>query len=111
MKHTNTLKNGSVRFLIFRDGESYFGVALEFNVIVEAANPQEAFLFLNEAASGYLEAARKVKLRPSVLNQKTDPEYERMWQEYQNRKLKEKYESIVNKLPIFSAGWLEMAKV
>lgn len=111
MKHTNTLKKGSVRFLIFRDGESYFGVALEFNVIVEAANPQEAFLFLNEAANGYLEAARKVKLQPSVLNQKTDPEYERMWQEYQSRKLKEKYESIVNKLPIFSAGWLEMAKV
>ncbi len=111
MKHANTLKKGSVRFLIFRDGESYFGVALEFNVIVEAANPQEAFLFLNEAANGYLEAARKVKLRPGVLNQKTDPEYEKMWQEYQSRKLKEKYENIVNKLPIFSAGWLEMAKV
>ena len=111
MKYKNTLQKGSVRFLIFRDGESYFGVVLEFNVIVEAANPQEAFLFLNEAASGYLEAAHKVKVRPSVLNQKTDPEYEKMWQEYQDRKLKEKYESVVNKLPIFSAGWLEMAKV
>lgn len=110
MKYKNTLKNGSVRFLIFRDKESYFGVALEFNVMVEASSPQEAFIFLNEATTGYLEAARKVKLRPSILNQKTDPEYEKMWQEYQDRKLKEKYENIVNKLPIFSAGWLEMAK-
>lgn len=111
MKHKNTLKKGSVRFLIFRDKESYFGVALEFNVMVEASSPQEAFIFLNEAAKGYLEAARKVKLRPNVLNQKTDPEYEKMWHEYQDRKLKEKYENMVNKLPIFSAGWLEMAKV
>ena len=110
MKYKNTLKNGSVRFLIFRDGESYFGVALEFNVIVEASSPQEAFIFLNEAASGYLEAARKLKLQPLVLNQKTDPEYEKMWREYQDRKLKEKYEKILNRLPIFSAGWLEMAK-
>jgi hypothetical protein len=111
MKYKNTLKNGSVRFLIFRDGESYFGAALEFNIMVEAANPEEAFIFLNEAARGYLEAARKTKIRPNVLNQKTDPEYVKMWQDYQDRKLKEKYESIVNKLPIFSAGWLEMAKV
>src|SRR3989344_1558459 len=101
MKYKNTLKKGSVRFLIFRDGESYFGVALEFNVTVEASNPDEAYLFLKEAAFGYLEAAQKIKLRPAVLNQKTDPEYEKMWQEYQDRKLKEKYESIVNKLPIF----------
>ena len=111
MKYKNTLKKGSVRFLIFRDGGSYFGVALEFNVMVEASSPQEAYIFLNEAAQGYLEAAQKVKLRPGVLNQKTDPEYEKMWDEYKNRKVKEKYESIVNKLPIFSAGWLEMVKI
>ena len=110
MKYQNTLKKGSVRFLIFRDGQSYFGVALEFNVIVEASSPEEAYIFLNEATNGYLEAARKIKIRPSVLNQKTDPEYEKMWDEYQNRKLKEKYENIINKFPIFSAGWLEMAK-
>ena len=108
MKHKNTLQKGSVRFLVFKDKESYFGVALEFNLMVEAASPQEAFLFLNEAAAGYLESARKLKLRPAVLNQKADPEYENMWREYQGLKLKEKYEHVVNKLPIFSAGWLEM---
>ncbi len=109
MKHKNTLKKGSVRFLIFRDGESYFGVALEFNVIVEASNPQEAFIFLNEAALGYLEAAKKAKLRPNVLNQKSDAEYEKMWQANQDMKLKEKYERVVNKLPIFSSGVLDLA--
>ncbi len=109
MKYKNTLRKGSVRFLIFRDGESFFGVALEFNVIVEGANPQEVFLFLSEAVSGYLEAARKTKLRPSVLNQKPDPEYERMWQANQDARLKEKYERAVNSLPIFSSGVLDLA--
>ena len=90
MKYKNTLKKGSVRFLIFRDGESFFGVALEFNDVVEAASPQEAYIFLNEAASGYLESAKKTKLRPSVLNQKPDAEYEKMWQANQDKKLKEK---------------------
>lgn len=109
MKYKNTLKKGSVRFLIFRDGESFFGVALEFNIMVEAANSQEAYLFLSEAAFGYLEAARKAKLRPSVLNQKPDPEYEKMWQANQDARLKEKYERMVNSLPIFSSGVLDLA--
>lgn len=109
MKYKNTLKKGSVRFLIFRDGGSFFGVALDFNVTVEGANPQEAFLFLYEAALGYLEAARKAKLRPHVLNQKTDSEYEKMWQANQDAGLKEKYERMVNNLPIFSSGVLDLA--
>ena len=86
-------------------------MALEFNVIVEATHPMEALLLLHEAAMGYVESARKVKMRPHVLNQKPDPEYEKMWREYQERKIKEKYEHIINGLPIFSGGWMELAKM
>ena len=110
MKYKNTLQRGSVRYLIFKEGKSFFGVALEFNIVVQGAQPEEAYFFLNEAVRGYLEAARKIKVRPMVLNQKPDTEYEKMWEEYQNRKLQEKYERIINHLPIVSAGWLELAK-
>ena len=110
MKYSNTLQKGSVRYLIFKDGDTFFGTALEFNIVVEGAHPAEAFLLLNEAVQGYIEAARKVKLRPHILNQKPDSEYENMWQEYQGRKLKEKYEHIINRLPIFNAGWLELVR-
>lgn len=91
-KFKNTLQKGSVRYLVFKDEDIFFGIALEFNVLVEAATQIEALVLLNEATQGYLESARKIKLRPYVLNQKPDPEYEKMWQEYQDRKLKEKYE-------------------
>ncbi len=110
MRYKNTLQKGSVRYLIFKDGDTFFGVALEFNLVVEAAHQTEAYFLLAEAVQGYVEAARKSKLRPQVLNQKPSLEYEKMWQEYQDRKLKEKYERIMNRLPIFNAGWLELAR-
>ncbi|MEK7624120.1 MAG: hypothetical protein AAB404_00090 [Patescibacteria group bacterium] len=109
-KFQNTLQKGSVRYLIFKDKDVFFGVALEFNVIVEAASQIEALVLLDEATQGFLESARKIKLRPSVLNQKPDSEYEKMWEEYQDRKLKEKSERTFNCLPIFNAGWMELAK-
>lgn len=110
MKFKNTLHRRSVRYLVFKDGDVFFGVALEFNIVVEAAHPTEALLLLHEAAMGYLESARKTKARPHILNQKTDLEYERMWQAHQDQKLKKKYERMVGSLPVFSTGRLELAR-
>ena len=62
-----------MRYLIFKDKDVFFGVALEFNVIVEAASQIEALVLLDEATQGFLESARKIKLRPSVLNQNLIP--------------------------------------
>lgn len=109
-KFQNTLQKGSVRYLVFKDNDVFFGAALEFNLIVEATTQIEALVLLNEATQGYLESARKIKLRPHVLNQNPDPEYEKMWQEYQERKLKEKYERAFDHLPVMSAGWMELAR-
>lgn len=78
-KFKNTLQRGSVRCLIFREGDTWYGAALEFNIVEDASNPREAFLFLNEAVTGYLEAAQKIKARPHILNQTPDPEYEALW--------------------------------
>jgi len=79
----NTLQKGSVRYVIFKEKDTFFGVALEFNVVVEGASQIEAIVLLNEAVRGYLESARKFKLRPQVLNQVVDAEYEKMWKEIQ----------------------------
>lgn len=110
VKYKNTLQRGNVRYLVFKDGGLFFGVALEFNLIVEGTDPTETLLLLNEAVAGYLESARKIKARPMILNQNPDPEYEKMWQNYQDLQLKKKHEKIVSTLPIFNAGWLELVK-
>lgn len=68
-----------MRNVIFREGNSFYGVALEFNIVEQGDSPQEVMLLLDEAVRGYLESAQKNKLSTSVLNQDIAPEYELLW--------------------------------
>ena len=86
MKYKNTLKNGLVRYIVFKEGEKWYAVALEFNIIEEGDDPREVLLLLFEAIQGYVESARKIKARPQILNQKSDREYEDLWSLLQRRK-------------------------
>jgi hypothetical protein len=108
MKSRNTLQRGSTRYLVFKDGDTYFGTALELNIVVEGDSPAETFFLLLDAIGGYIEAARKIKIRDSVLNQSADPEYEAMWNYYLGRKLQEKWEGIINKMSIFHGGKMQL---
>ena len=76
----NTIQKGAVRCIVFRDGDSWYGVALEFN-IVESGDDADIVRFnLDEAIVGYVESQKKIKgNRVSPLNQKADKEYEDMW--------------------------------
>src|SRR5882672_8879051 len=75
----NTLDLGSVRYIVFKENDTWYGVALEFNLVVEGDDQQTVFFDLQNAIRGYLAAARKSKLRTKVLNQKSDREYEALW--------------------------------
>ncbi|MFA5747200.1 MAG: hypothetical protein WC926_03960 [Candidatus Paceibacterota bacterium] len=86
MKYKNTLQKGNVRFIIFREQKAWYGICLEFNIVEAGDTPQEAMVLLYEAVEGYLESARKVKARPGILNQAADEEYEKMWEDLQQRK-------------------------
>jgi len=87
MKYRNTLQKGSVRNIIFREGKTWFGVALEFNIVETGDDAQEVMILLEEAVRGYLASARKGKLSPIVLNQKSEPEYEKLWSAKNNPRL------------------------
>ena len=76
MSPKNTLKSGSVRHIIFKDGDTWYGVALEFNIVEEGDSPKEVFNLLFEAIQGYVETAQKLKMRPMPLNQKPEKEYQ-----------------------------------
>lgn len=79
MKRRNTLQKGSVRSIIFREGKTWFGVALEFNIVETGDDAREVMILLEEAVRGYLASARKGKLSSVILNQKSDIEYEKLW--------------------------------
>ena len=85
MRYKNTLSKGSVRCIIFREGDTWYGVALEFNLVEEGQDPLEVMASLYQAIRGYVKTARKLKLRPLALNQKPDKEYEQLWNTLQSR--------------------------
>src|SRR3989344_5283738 len=83
-RRKNNLKSGSTRFIIFEEDHVWYGACLEFNIVEVGSTPQEAMILLFEATRGYLESAQKIKAPVSVLNQATDPEYERLWEVLQD---------------------------
>jgi predicted RNase H-like HicB family nuclease len=85
-KFKNTLQKGEIRFIIFKEEGTWYGVALEFNIVEQGENPQDVLLRTFQAAEGYLESAKKIKARPHVLNQNVDPEWESLWNKLEAKK-------------------------
>ena len=76
----NTPQKGHVRYIVFKENDTWYASALEFNIVESADDPKIALINLFDAIEGYVESCRKIKgVRVSPLNQKTDPEYEKLW--------------------------------
>lgn len=79
MSFKNTSYSGNVRTLIYEENGTWYAVALEFNIVETGDSPQEVMLLLNEALSGYVEAAHKAKSSIGVLNQAVNPLFDKLW--------------------------------
>lgn len=88
MKYKNTIKRGSVRYVIFKEGDTWYGAALEFNIVEAGKNPKEVMDSLFEAIQGYVETVQKLKMRPIPLNQKPEPEYQKLWEKLESEREK-----------------------
>lgn len=76
----NTSKKGSVRCIIFKEEDTWYGVALEFNIVESGDDADVVVYNLNEAIQGYVESQKMIKgSRVAPLNQKPDSEYESLW--------------------------------
>ncbi|MFA5936617.1 MAG: hypothetical protein WC822_01925 [Candidatus Paceibacterota bacterium] len=76
----NTPIKGTFRHIVFKDGDTWYAVALEFNIVESSDDPKLAFFNLLQAVDGYIESAKKIKgSRFQSLNQQTDQEYEKLW--------------------------------
>ncbi len=88
MKYKNTIKRGSVRYIIFKEDGTWYGSALEFNIVEEGDSPRKVMDSLFEAIQGYVETAQKLKMRPMPLNQKPEAEYEKLWEKLESEREK-----------------------
>lgn len=76
----NTSTKGAFRYIVFKDGDTWYAVALEFNIVESSDDPKLAFFNLLQAVNGYIESAKKIKgSRFQSLNQQSDQEYEKLW--------------------------------
>lgn len=76
----NTPLKGKFRHIVFKDGNTWYAVALEFNIVESSDDPKLAFFSLLQAVGGYVEAAKNIKgSRFQFLNQTPDAEYEKLW--------------------------------
>ncbi len=71
--------------MIFKKGHTWYGVALELNIVETGNDPREVGLMLGEAMHEYVEVALHIKASPKVLNQKTSPEYEKLWKQLETK--------------------------
>lgn len=83
--NSKNLAKKNIRCIVFREGKTWYGAALELNIVESGDTAREAMLLLFEAIAGYLESAKKVN-NSAVLSQEADPEYERMWQSLASEK-------------------------
>ncbi|MEK7194307.1 MAG: hypothetical protein AAB660_01285 [Patescibacteria group bacterium] len=80
----NTAQKGSVRYIVFKEEDTWYAVGLEFNIVESAEDPRIALFRLFDAMKGYVESFRSIGgARPYALNQKTDKEYEDLWSKLQ----------------------------
>lgn len=80
----NTPTKGAFRQIVFKDGDTWYAVALEFNIVESADDPKLAFFNLLQAVDGYINSAKKISgSRYESLNQTPDLEYEKMWKSLQ----------------------------
>jgi len=76
----NTPDKGKFRHIVFKDGDTWYAVALEFNIVESSDDPKLAFFSLMQAVTGYVDSIKKVGgARYGALNQKPDKEYEDLW--------------------------------
>ena len=77
----NTPKKGKFRHIVFKDGDTWYAVALEFNIVETGDDAKLAYFSLLQATEGYIKAVAKVKGTTNyhALNQVPDAEYEELW--------------------------------
>ena len=70
----------AIRYIVFKEDEVWYAVALEFSVVVDAETPEEALLCLFEAITLVLEEKEEAEREGKKLFiPAPNPEYENLW--------------------------------
>ncbi|KKR61375.1 hypothetical protein A2643_02985 [Candidatus Nomurabacteria bacterium RIFCSPHIGHO2_01_FULL_39_220] len=71
----NTKKEGTIEFLVYKEGKTFVGVCLTFDIVEEGKNPEKLMESIQEAAQGHLEVVREKNMSDDLLNRYAPKEY------------------------------------
>ncbi|MFA6404858.1 MAG: hypothetical protein WCW03_02555 [Candidatus Paceibacterota bacterium] len=75
----NTKERGTIECLVYKDGATYIGVCLTFDIVEEGSNPTELMKSIKEAAELHLETVIRENLSDDLLNRYAPEDY---WKKY-----------------------------
>jgi len=71
----NTKESGVIEYLVYKEGNSYVGVCLTFDIIEEGDDPNKLMLSIQEAAELHLKVVRDKNMSDELLNRHTEEKY------------------------------------
>ena len=77
----NTKKQGSLRFIIFKEGREYCAVCLELDIVEHGDRPDELLDSIKEGAICLVEGVQKNNLPDETLNKPAPRKYWKLWEE------------------------------
>ena len=100
---SNTFEKGRVRTLVFNDGGNWYGVALEFNLVIDASTQEEATAMLQSCIRDYLSVAVETD-NLDAINQTPDPEYLKLWKAEHSSPRRFKIRKPIRQVSVLSSG-------
>src|SRR3990167_506369 len=75
----NTKKEGTIEFLVYKEGKTFVGVCLTFDIIEEGTDALSVLKSIKEATQVHLNAVVKHNMTDDLLNRYAPVEY---WEKY-----------------------------
>ena len=79
----NTKQSGVMQFVVFCENDRFFGVCLDFNIIVDGLSAKEVQDRVINISYDHLNTVRKNDLDDSLLNRHAPKEYWEMYEKFQ----------------------------
>jgi predicted RNase H-like HicB family nuclease len=100
-RHHNTKESGVIEYLVYKEGDSFVGVCLTFDIIEEGKDPDKLMLSIQEAAKLHLDVVRNKNMSDELLNRHTEEKY---WKFYFEA-MKDQKKPIISPYQFFTASY------
>lgn len=71
----NTKEKGTIEFLVYKEGKTFVGVCLTFDIVEEGSNGEKLMESIQEAARGHLKVVRAKNMSDDLLNRYAPKKY------------------------------------